>query len=237
MSIASVRTAHPYADLDVIDARAPRFNQAVVGVVSLVAVVIGWWPLLALLALQLALGLRFGRRWCLACVAYFELVQPRWGEGPIEDARPPRFANLVGLVVLTAASVAYLVGLWAVGTALGSIVAGLALLAAVTGFCAGCQLYRIGARLRGVRERTFDRIELAEVGPAAWGSGELVVAFSHALCTDCHELIGSLRASGTPYVEVDVRARPDLARKYGIGVVPTAFAVAPDGRVTARVSG
>ena len=26
-----VRTADPYRDLDVIDARAPRFNQAVVG--------------------------------------------------------------------------------------------------------------------------------------------------------------------------------------------------------------
>lgn len=236
MPTPSVRTANPYRDLDVIDARAPRFNQAVIGSLSLVAVVTGWWPLLALLALQLALGLRLGRRWCLACVAYFEVVQPRWGEGPIEDSRPPRFANLVGLVVLSGASLAHIAGMPVVGAALGSLVAGLALLAAATGFCAGCQLYRIGARLRGIRELTFDRIELAEVGPAAWGPGELVVAFSHALCTDCHDLIGSLRESGRPYVEVDVRTRPDLARKYGIGVVPTAFAVAPDGRVTGRVS-
>ena len=87
---ARLRTAHPYRDLDVIDARAPRFNQATVGVVSLVAVLTGWWPLLALLALQLGIGLRFGRRYCLPCVAYFELVQPRFGEGPIEDSRPPQ---------------------------------------------------------------------------------------------------------------------------------------------------
>ncbi len=85
-----------------IDSRAPRFNQAVIGVLSLLAVATGWWWLLALLALQLALGLTLGRRWCLPCLAYFELVQPRFGEGPLEDSRPPRAANVVGLVVLSA---------------------------------------------------------------------------------------------------------------------------------------
>ncbi len=101
------RRADPYRDTHVIDERAPRVNQAVVGVVALAAVLTGWWWLLALLALQLALGLTLGRRWCLACVLYFEVLQPRLGEGRLEDARPPRFANLVGLVVLTSASVAY----------------------------------------------------------------------------------------------------------------------------------
>ena len=84
----------------------------------------GWWWLLAVLALQLALGLTLGRRWCLACVFYFEVLQPRLGEGRLEDARPPRFANLVGLGVLTAASLAYLAGLDIVGAALGLLVAG-----------------------------------------------------------------------------------------------------------------
>ena len=90
--------ADPYRDLDVIDSRAPRTNQAVIGVLAVVAVVTGWWWLLALLAAQLAIGLTFGRRYCLACVAYFELIQPRFGEGPLEDSRPPRAANVVGLV-------------------------------------------------------------------------------------------------------------------------------------------
>jgi hypothetical protein len=133
----------------VIDARAPRTNQAVVGLLALVAVTAGPWWLLALLALQLALGLTFGRRWCLACAFYFEVLQPRFGEGPLEDARPPRFANLVGLVVLSAASFAYLAGADPVGAALGGLVAALALLAAVTGFCAGCTAFKIGYRLTG----------------------------------------------------------------------------------------
>jgi hypothetical protein len=141
--------ADPYRDLTVIDSRAPRFNQAVVGVVALVAVLTGWWWLLALLALQLALGLTLGRRWCLPCVTYFALVQPRFGEGPLEDSRPPRVANMVGFTVLTLTSVAYAAGWTIAGAALGLLVAGLALLAATTGFCTGCEAYKLACRLTG----------------------------------------------------------------------------------------
>jgi hypothetical protein len=145
------RLADPYRDLDVIDSRAPRFNQVVVGVLSALAVVTGWWWLLALLALQLVVGLTFGRRYCLPCLAYFELVQPAFGEGPLEDARPPRFANMVGAAFLTAASVCYVAGAEVLGAALGVLVAALALLAAATGFCAGCEAYKLGHLLTGRR--------------------------------------------------------------------------------------
>lgn len=147
-----VRHADPYRDTQLIDERAPRTNQLVVGLLSAVAVTVGPWWLLALLALQLAVGLTLGRRWCLPCLFYFEVIQPRFGEGRLEDSRPPRFANMVGLGFLTAASLAFLIGLDVVGIALGAIVAVLALLASATGFCAGCTAYRIGYRLTG---RTF----------------------------------------------------------------------------------
>jgi Domain of unknown function (DUF4395) len=145
------RLADPYRDLDVIDSRGPRFNQAVVGLVSLLAVVTGWWWLLALLAVQLVVGLTLGRRFCLPCLAYFELVQPLFGEGPLEDARPPRFANMVGASVLGAATIAYLAGFEVVGAVLGGLVAVLALLASATGFCAGCEAYKLGYLLTGRR--------------------------------------------------------------------------------------
>jgi hypothetical protein len=143
------RLADPYRDTDVIDSRAPRFNQTVVGLVSVLAVATGWWWLLALLAAQLVVGLVFGRRYCLPCLAYFELVQPRFGEGPLEDVRPPRFANMVGAAVLTAASLAYGFGFETSGAVLGSLVAALALLAAATGFCAGCEAFKLGHLLTG----------------------------------------------------------------------------------------
>jgi hypothetical protein len=233
---ARPRTAHPYRDLDVIDARAPRFNQATVGVVSLLAVLTGWWPLLGLLALQLGIGLRFGRQYCLPCVAYFELVQPRFGEGPIEDSRPPKFANQIGFGVLTSATLAHVLGLTAVGNGLGLLVAGLALLAASTGFCAGCEIYRIGARLRGIRRQAVDRLELADLG-ASLPAGELMVAFSHPLCTECRSVEAELAAGPRPFVSVDVRDRPDLARKYGVALVPTVVRIAADGRVLQQVAG
>jgi uncharacterized protein DUF4395 len=143
------RLADPYRDLDVIDSRAPRFNQATVGTLSLVAVATGWWWLLAALAAQLWIGLAVGRRFCLPCLAYFELVQPRFGEGTLEDSRPPRFANLVGAVFLSAGAAFYGAGFTVAGAALGGLVAGLALLAAGTGFCTGCEAYKLGCRLLG----------------------------------------------------------------------------------------
>ena len=229
------RAADPYRDLDVIDSRAPRFNQATVGLLALAAVVTGWWAILGLLAAQLAIGLTLGRRYCLPCLAYFELVQPRFGEGPIEDSRPPRFANLVGVAVLGAATVAYALGFAAAGAGLGLLVAGLALLAAATGLCAGCEAYRLGARLRGVRSHRLDRMELGDLGLAP--NGEVVVQFTHPLCSDCTALERRLREEGRNVVTVDVSQRPELARKYGVALVPTAVAVSSTGAVLARLAG
>ena len=168
MKRSSDRLADLYRDLDVIDARAPRFNQTVIGLLSALAVITGWWWLLALLAVQLVVGLTLGRRYCLPCLAYFELVQPLFGEGPLEDARPPRFANMVGAAFLTIASLSYVLGADLVGAVLGSLVAILALLAASTGFCAGCEAYKLGYVLTG---RRFVACPLAPRPRSATDSG------------------------------------------------------------------
>ncbi len=228
------RTADPYRDLAVIDARAPRFNQATVGAVAAIAVASGWWGLFALLALQLTVGLALGRRWCLPCVLYFELVQPRFGEGPLEDSRPPRFANQLGAAFLWGATATSALGLHRVGAALGALVAALALLAAATGFCAGCVLYRVAARVRGLRTLALHHVDLAELGvPRGRGA---VIQFTHPLCAECHALTGRLRAENRAPVLVDVSRRPDLARKYGVAVVPLAVEVDAQGAVRRQLA-
>jgi hypothetical protein len=234
-ALTSGRTADPWRDTDVIDARAPRTNQAIVGTLSLLAFVTGWWPILGLLAAQLAIGLRFGRQYCLPCLLYFNVIQPRFGEGPIEDSRPPRFANMVGVAFLGTATLAHAAGFTAVGWGLGLMVAALALLAAVTGLCVGCEMYRIGARLRGIRAGRITRVDLAELG-AERQDGETVVQFTHPLCTDCHTLDRELRSAGSRVVTVDVSRRPELARKYGVALVPTAVAVGPEGIVIRHIA-
>jgi hypothetical protein len=226
------RTAHPYDDTDVIDARAPRTNQAVIGAVALVAFLTGAEWLVALPAAQLAIGLTLGRRFCLPCVAYFELIQPRFGEGPIEDSRPPRFANMVGVVFLGGATLAFVLGAPTVGWVLALTVAALALLAAATGLCMGCEAYKLSARLRGVAARHVARIDPGDV--PLDGAG--VVEFTHPLCSECRAWERRLDAEGRPHAAIDVSRSPELARKYGVAVVPTVVAVAGDGTVLERLA-
>ena len=226
------RTADPYRDLDVVDERAPRFNQGAVALASVVALVTGAWWIAGLMGLQLVVGLVFGRRYCLPCVLYFEVVQPRIGEGPIEDARPPRFANILGAVFLLSATALHLVGLHTVGWVLVAMVAVLATVAVVTGFCLGCTMYRLLSRFRGIRPGHHDRIELRDLGV----SSASVVQFTHPLCSDCRTLEERLRAEEVDLVLVDVSQRKDLARKYHVDVVPLALRVSPEGRVLERIA-
>jgi hypothetical protein len=233
MTAMPARTADPWRDTDVIDARAPRFNQAVVGTFALVGVIFGWPLAWMLMGAQLAIGVTLGRRFCITCVAYFSIVQPVIGEGELEDSRPPRLANMIGAAFLLAAALAWWLGGEAVGTALGALVAVLALVAATTGFCTGCEIYRLTARLRGISPRHHGRLEASDVAGLD-GHARTYVEFTHPLCAAC--LDWERRLADEPLIKLDVRERPDLARKYGIAIVPTVLAVAPDGAVLERLA-
>lgn len=222
------------ADLSVIDARAPRFNQTVVALGAITAITTGAWPILGVLSAQLAISVLFGRKYCLPCVFYFEVVQPRFGAGPLEDSRAPRFANIIGAIVLLSATLAYVAGFTTVGLALGAMVAVLATLAATTGLCVGCELYRIIAKLRGVRGGAIEQVDFDALGGQP--KAGTVVLFTHPLCSDCQTLSEKLGNGTRPVVTVDVSKRRDLAKKYGVSVVPLAFDVSADGQVRGQVS-
>jgi len=230
-----VPTADPFRDTDVIDSRAPRVSQAVTGTVALLGAVFGWPLAWALMSAQILLGLTLGRQYCLPCLAYFKLVQPRFGEGPLEDSRPPRLANVMGTTFLGLAAAAWWLGAEGIATALGLLVAGLALLAATTGLCVGCEIYRVSARIRGISPRHRDRIDPGDL-PGLDGAREAYVEFTHPLCAECRAWESRLAGRGRPLVKLDVSERPDLARKYGITVVPTVFSVTRDGTLTARLA-
>jgi len=229
------RTADPYLDTDVIDDRAPRANQSIVFATALAGVLFGWPLAWALMAVQLLVGLLFGRRYCLPCLAYFELIQPRIGEGRLEDSRPPRLANQMGFAFLSAAAASWWLGAETLATVLGAIVAALALLAAGTGFCTGCELYKLGARLRGISARHHDHIDPADLAGFP-GLDRTIVQFTHPICSDCREWDQRLEAEGRPWVRIDVRESPGLAEKYGIAVVPTIFAVDREGAVIEQLA-
>src|SRR5260221_220529 len=122
-----------------------------------------------------------------------------------------------------------------IGTAPAAVVASLALLAAASGFCAGCEIYRLSARLRGISPTRHSHIQPSDFGLTA-GHGRAFVEFTHPLCGECRAWERRLASEPDPLVKVDVRERPELARKDGIAVVPAVFALAADGTVLERLA-
>ena len=135
-----------------IDPRGPRFGAAITSVVLAAALLLGGTPGLILLALQaavFALGAGLG----LAAQPYGRLyrafVRPRLAPpAELEDERPPRFAQGVGLAFALVGLVGGLAGVPAVFFVATGFALVAALLNAVFAFCLGCELYLLGRRLR-----------------------------------------------------------------------------------------
>lgn len=124
-----------------IDPRQARFGQGVTSLALAVAFVLDARLAIPILATVLAGASLLGSGGSVYAWAWRAVV-PRLGPpAELEEAAPPRFANALGCVFLTAASALLLVGLPSTAWALALVVAGLALLAAVTGLCVGCELY------------------------------------------------------------------------------------------------
>jgi hypothetical protein len=87
-------------------------------------------------------------------VLFRTVVRPRLAPpADLEDPRPPRFAQVVGFVVVTLGLVLHLAGvLWALPIA-GAAAFVAAFLNAAFGFCLGCQIYLALTRAGIIRPR------------------------------------------------------------------------------------
>lgn len=139
-----------------IDPRVPRFSQAMTGGLLLVAFLVsGSWSAavwaVPLLGLFLGMGAVFGPRLNLWGVLFRRVVVPMLRLGPPtkrKDPAPPRFAMVLGTVFLGVASLLLLAApslAW-LGWVFALVVAALALLAAVTDICVGCEIYNLWLR-------------------------------------------------------------------------------------------
>lgn len=113
-----------------------RFNQFLLTLLIPLAVLTGQhWLVGVLFVLMLSQHLGFdGLVW----------LKQRSGIGAFlceEDPRPHRFARSVGAVFLGAATLGYVLGWTALGSALALTVAALALLNLTTKICVGCFMY------------------------------------------------------------------------------------------------
>jgi hypothetical protein len=136
-----------------IDPRGPRFGAGVTAVLLAVVLLLAGTPvavwLLLVVVLSFALGAARGSQGTWQGALFRLLVRPRLAPpNELEDPRPPRFAQLVGLVITGAG---FVLGVAGVGAAV-PVAAALALVAAVLNavfdFCLGCELYVVLRRLR-----------------------------------------------------------------------------------------
>ena len=135
-----------------IDPRGPRFAAGVTAVVLAVAVLTGSAWVLALQVLVFGVAAAVGPAASPYGWLYRTLVRPRLGPpAELEDPAPPRFAQAVGFVVAGAGLVAALAGVDAGVEVGGTLAFVAAFLNAAFGLCLGCELYLLLARLRGPR--------------------------------------------------------------------------------------
>lgn len=136
-----------------IDPRGPRFSATVTAVVLLVALVLGprWgWIPLSLQLVAFALGALGGLRRQPYGVAYRRWVAPRLpAPAELEDERPPRFAQLVGLIFVIAALIGVGLALPALFYVATALALGASFLNAAFDFCLGCEIWVAWQRLRG----------------------------------------------------------------------------------------
>jgi hypothetical protein len=135
-----------------IDPRGPRLAASVTSVVLAIALVAPLPVAVALLVVQtgvFAAGALRGVQHTPYAAVFRRVVRPRLGPpAELEDPRPPRFAQGLGLAFTATAVVTLLLGTSLAGlTVVGLVATGLALVAAllnaVFGLCLGCELYLI----------------------------------------------------------------------------------------------
>ena len=132
-----------------IDARGPRFAAAITVVVLSVALLTNSIWVLGFQALVFAIGALRGPQFTPYSTIFRKVIRPRLkGEVPIEDVRPPQFAQTVGLI-FTLVGIA---GLVISAPIVFSIATGAALAAAFLNaafnYCLGCEVYLLLLRLR-----------------------------------------------------------------------------------------
>ena len=134
-----------------IDPRGPQVTAALTAVVLVAVLVLPTPAATVLIAVQaglFALGAVRGVQHTPTAWLFRHVVRPRLAPpADLEDPRPPRFAQAVGLVFAAVALVGFLAGVPALALGATGLALVAALLNAVFGFCLGCEIYLLLKRL------------------------------------------------------------------------------------------
>jgi hypothetical protein len=126
-----------------IDVNIPRFNQALVAVLTGVAFVLQLWQIVAVVFTIVTVTRLAGPQYGMFTQIYVRIVRPRRRQ-PVETewSAPPRFAQLLAVIFLGAAIVAFITGFDTAAWTITLVVTALATLAATARICVGCNIYQ-----------------------------------------------------------------------------------------------
>ena len=133
---------NPQADR-MIDPRGHRFGAALSVVILAAGFVVDAPITVAFLAVALGLSAIFGTRYSIlgrvwpVVRATFRIKPPR----ELEHELPPRFAQALGFIGFSVATVLFLLGFATAGWVVAAAVGALQAVLAATGYCLGCRLY------------------------------------------------------------------------------------------------
>ena len=133
----------------IIDARGPRFGAVITTAVLATALATNNLWVIVAQAVVFAIGAFKGPQFTPYAFIYKSIVKPRLkGEVPIEDVRPPQFAQSVGLLFALTEIVGLVVGITPIFTVAVAFALAAAFLNAAFNFCLGCEIYLLLLRAR-----------------------------------------------------------------------------------------
>ena len=200
---------------------APRFAQAITGMLCLEAIIFQTQAVVVVAAVFIALAL-IGPRW--SPVAYLLALLPL-RPAELEPSRPVRFAQLMAISMLIVAIALLYAGATTAGWIITALVAIVALFSAISGICIGCiawkQLVRRGGSAHDLK-KAFD-LE---------GSGPWLLVVTAPNCPRCGPAKRAIEdaAGSRQVVSVDLSEHPE-AGALPIWSVPAGVIVQPSGDV------
>ncbi len=206
----------------------PRFAQAITGVLCIEGLLLDT-PAAVAVALALVVLSLSGPRWSPVGWVFGRIAPP---PRELEPAAPVRFSQSLAAAFLTVALVLLVADLTLAGWILVGLVAGLALVSAISGVCIGCEAYRLllTAR-RGADGDVRDDLGLTGVGP--W-----LVVLTAPGCARCEPVARALQSAAgeREVVRVSLADHPRAA-SLPVRSVPAAMVVGRDGRLRVARAG
>jgi hypothetical protein len=183
------------------------------------AIVLQVWPIL-LIALALVLVALFAPRRSPVNWLFRKIARP---PEELEPVSPVRFSQWLAVAFLGVASVLFVADLAVAGWIVTGMVAVVALISGISGFCIGCEIYRFALARRGGADDLRGFLGLS-------GSGPWIAVLTAPGCARCAPTVARVKAAAgdQKVTVVNLAERPE-ASHAPVKSIPAVLTIAHDG--------